>query len=100
MDTKNVVLWILGGGAVLVAISVVINVTIINPPNKDEASNPSGIAVPTQAEEQAREKLCAGLQEKIDAEGRPGWDGLSEGLRTEIEASNNLCTLQGDGKQY
>ncbi len=99
METKTI-LWLVGGGIALIAISIVVNITIINPPSKDVTENPSGVEVPTQAEELANDKLCDEIQAKIDAEGRPGWDGLSETLQAEIEASGDTCTLQGNGKQF
>lgn len=114
----NTILWVVGGGIALIAISVVVNITIINPRapetspavveetpvEQPSAEQRTGLYDETAAEREARQNLCDPIQEKINAEieatGKRGISNFSPSLQAEIKAVEGKCRLIGDSDGF
>jgi hypothetical protein len=87
------------GVFIAVAVSVAVSMTFtilylkVTPPAPPPASG-------TPIFGSAPNPQCAAIQNKIDAAGQPGWDGLSLALQTEIQTAPPECVFMGDGKSY
>ena len=92
--------WIAIPTVLVVATVVVINISF----NVWENTNAPPPEAPAEAVEPPTsgpsEETCDRVQAKIDAEGQPGWEGLSEGLKAEIEALEGRCTLIGNERGF
>ena len=84
------------GFFVVMTITVFVDVVVLGPTDsrQSESSNRDGI------QQQVVTGSCESVQERIDALGRPGWDGLPEDLQSEIEQLSGECTFIGDEKAF
>lgn len=93
-------MWIVALVAIVISVYVALNVFIVTP---EAPSQTPPVAIVEPSQEDANQKeICDTIQAKIDAEGRPGWDGLTESLKAEIENDGRKsgCTFQGDGQKF
>ncbi|MEL7040792.1 MAG: hypothetical protein AAGL90_04670 [Pseudomonadota bacterium] len=68
-------------------------------PNPDEA-RAKAIAEAAQAEKAENKAKCDALQAKVDAEGRPGWEGLSAELKEELKDLPPNCRIAGNERHF
>ena len=95
--TKNI-LYMLGGAVAVIAIFMLVNFRSMS-----SAFSQSSAFIPSQFTNSEHKRICDALQKKVDAEGQPGWDGLSEELKSEIKATRAakiFCIILGDSKKF
>jgi len=102
----NTIFWLVGGGVALIAISVVVNITIISPKPEAPAAIEERVGIREETREQRADRLaaCKPVQEKIDAEvaqtGKRGVENFSPELQEKIAALKGQCTFIGDEEGF
>ncbi len=83
--------------AISVAIAVTVNIFVLSPPPAaPSADEPAAVSSDIY---NGPPPECAAIQSRIDAAGRPGWDGLDPALQAEISQWSQ-CHFVGDGQRF